>query len=88
MANDTHPPKRPARRGFLKAGGAAVAAGASLSAASVAHAALGKPQAHTDDPYLAVEPFFGEHQGGIVMTPAGDGFYYVQDDVNTLVLAK
>ena len=25
---------------------------------------------------------------GIVMTPAGDGFYYVQDDVNTLVLAK
>ncbi|WP_019939282.1 YncE family protein [Bordetella sp. FB-8] len=25
---------------------------------------------------------------GIAMTPAGDGFYYVQDDVNTLVLAK
>ncbi|MEW6339952.1 MAG: hypothetical protein AB1704_04570 [Pseudomonadota bacterium] len=25
---------------------------------------------------------------GIVMTPAGDGFYYVEDDVNTLVLAK
>jgi len=24
---------------------------------------------------------------GIAMTPAGDGFYYVQDDVNTLVLA-
>jgi hypothetical protein len=25
---------------------------------------------------------------GIAMTPEGDGFYYVQDDVNTLVLAK
>ncbi|KVC46975.1 hypothetical protein WS58_00135 [Burkholderia pseudomultivorans] len=25
---------------------------------------------------------------GIAMTPAGDGFYYVQDDVNTLMLAK
>jgi hypothetical protein len=24
---------------------------------------------------------------GIVMTPAGDGFYYVEDDVNTVVLA-
>ncbi|MEX3982457.1 hypothetical protein AB4Y45_26140 [Paraburkholderia sp. EG287A] len=25
---------------------------------------------------------------GIALTPAGDGFYYVEDDVNTLVLAK
>ena len=25
---------------------------------------------------------------GIAMTPAGDGFYYVEDDVNTLVLAR
>lgn len=25
---------------------------------------------------------------GIAMTPEGDGFYYVQDDVNTLVLAR
>jgi len=25
---------------------------------------------------------------GIAMTPSGDGFYYVEDDVNTLVLAK
>ncbi|MGG1948093.1 hypothetical protein AB1286_25360 [Trinickia sp. NRRL B-1857] len=25
---------------------------------------------------------------GIAMTPQGDGFYYVEDDVNTLVLAK
>jgi sugar lactone lactonase YvrE len=25
---------------------------------------------------------------GIVMTPSGDGFYYVEDDMNTLVLAQ
>jgi len=25
---------------------------------------------------------------GIVMTPEGDGFYYVEDDMNTLVIAK
>ncbi|MEX3964804.1 hypothetical protein AB4Y42_21745 [Paraburkholderia sp. EG286B] len=25
---------------------------------------------------------------GLALTPAGDGFYYVEDDVNTLVLAK
>ncbi|HIH2761194.1 TPA: hypothetical protein ACYLM8_008171, partial [Burkholderia lata] len=25
---------------------------------------------------------------GIAMTPEGDGFYYVADDVNTLLLAK
>jgi DNA-binding beta-propeller fold protein YncE len=25
---------------------------------------------------------------GLAMTPEGDGFYYVEDDVNTLVLAK
>jgi len=25
---------------------------------------------------------------GITMTPEGDGFYYVEDDVNMLVLAK
>ena len=24
---------------------------------------------------------------GLVMTPAGDGFYYVEDDMNTVVLA-
>jgi deferrochelatase/peroxidase EfeB len=70
MTNDNNPPTRPARRGFLKAGGAAVAAGASLGATGAAQAALSKPQAHAgdphQDPYLAVEPFFGKHQGGIV----------------------
>ncbi len=25
---------------------------------------------------------------GIAMTPSGDGFYYVEDDVNNLVLAR
>ena len=25
---------------------------------------------------------------GIAITPEGDGFYYVEDDVNTLVLAR
>ena len=25
---------------------------------------------------------------GIAMTPAGDGFYYVEDEVNTLVIAR
>ncbi|MEW6339953.1 MAG: iron uptake transporter deferrochelatase/peroxidase subunit [Pseudomonadota bacterium] len=70
MTTDDNPPTRPARRGFLKAGGAAVAAGASLGATGVAQAALSKPQGHAgdphQDPYLAVEPFFGEHQSGIV----------------------
>jgi deferrochelatase/peroxidase EfeB len=82
MANNTNPPTRPARRGFLKAGGAAVAAGASLSAAGVAHAALSKSQAHTDDPHLAVEPFFGEHQGGIV-TPQQAHIYVAALDLTT-----
>ncbi|MFL9868741.1 Dyp-type peroxidase [Paraburkholderia fungorum] len=64
MANDQ--PPRPSRRGFLKAGSAAVAAGASLGATGVAQAALGKTPAHAADPTQAVEPFYGLHQGGIV----------------------
>jgi len=82
MANDTNPPTRPARRGFLKAGGAAVAAGASLSATGVAHAARSKSPAHAVDPYLAVEPFFGEHQGGIV-TPQQSHIYVAALDLTT-----
>jgi deferrochelatase/peroxidase EfeB len=86
MATDNTPPKRPTRRGFLKAGGAAVAAGASLGATGVAQAALGKPPAHAadphQDPYLAVEPFFGEHQGGIV-TPAQSHIYVAALDLTT-----
>ncbi|MFM0648897.1 Dyp-type peroxidase [Paraburkholderia bryophila] len=64
MAHDQ--PPRPSRRGFLKAGGAAVAAGASLGAAQVAQAALARTPAHSADPQLAVEPFYGLHQGGVV----------------------
>jgi deferrochelatase/peroxidase EfeB len=82
MANHNNPPTRPARRGFLKAGGAAVAAGASLSATGVAQAALGRTQAHADDPYLAVEPFFGEHQGGII-TPQQSHIYVAALDLTT-----
>jgi len=82
MANDNNPPTRPARRGFLKAGGAAVAAGASLSATGVAQAALGKTPTHADDPYLAVEPFFAEHQGGIV-TPQQAHTYVAALDLTT-----
>ena len=39
--------------------------GAAIGAANVGKAALAKP-ASVVDPQLAVEPFFGEHQGGIV----------------------
>lgn len=81
MANDNNLPKRPTRRGFLKAGGAAVAAGASLGAAGVAQAAV-KQHAHTDDPYLAVEPFFAEHQGGII-TPQQSHIYVAALDLTT-----
>jgi deferrochelatase/peroxidase EfeB len=81
MSNDNTPPKQPARRGFLKAGGAAVAAGASLGAAGVAQAAI-KPPAHAADPYLAVEPFFGTHQGGIV-TPQQSHVYVAALDLTT-----
>lgn len=82
MADDKNPPTRPARRGFLKAGGAAVAAGASLGATSVAHAALSKTPPHSDDPYLAVEPFFAEHQAGIV-TPQQSHTYVAALDLTT-----
>ena len=84
MANDSSPPSRPARRGFLKAGAATVAAGASLGTAGVAHAAtqaaLGKT--HADDPQQAVEPFFAPHQGGIV-TPQQSHTYVVALDLTT-----
>jgi deferrochelatase/peroxidase EfeB len=59
-------PAQPARRGFLKAGGAAVAAGASLAAPALAQAAAAKHPAPAADPMNAVEPFYAAHQGGIV----------------------
>jgi deferrochelatase/peroxidase EfeB len=80
MANDQ--PPRPSRRGFLKAGSAAVAAGASLGATGVAQAALGKTQAQAADPSMAVEPFYGLHQGGIV-TPQQSHTYVAALDLTT-----
>jgi deferrochelatase/peroxidase EfeB len=80
-------PERPTRRGFLKAGSAAVAAGATLGAGLVApgaaHAAVdAKKHAATTDPMLAVEPFYGEHQGGIV-TPQQAHTYVAAFDLTT-----
>ncbi|MFM0209222.1 iron uptake transporter deferrochelatase/peroxidase subunit [Paraburkholderia sediminicola] len=80
MANDQ--PPRPSRRGFLKAGSAAVAAGASLGATGVAQAALGKTPAQAADPTIAVEPFYGLHQGGIV-TPQQSHTYVAALDLTT-----
>ncbi|CAG4908757.1 iron uptake transporter deferrochelatase/peroxidase subunit [Paraburkholderia saeva] len=83
MANDNMPPSRPSRRGFLKAGGAAVAAGATLGATGVAQAAQAAPgKTHADDPQRAVEPFFGTHQGGIV-TPQQSHTYVAAFDLTT-----
>ncbi|CAG4894959.1 iron uptake transporter deferrochelatase/peroxidase subunit [Paraburkholderia gardini] len=83
MANDPTPPARPSRRGFLKAGGAAVAAGAGLGATGVAQAAQAAPgKPHADDPQRAVEPFFGAHQGGIV-TPQQSHTYVAAFDLTT-----
>jgi deferrochelatase/peroxidase EfeB len=63
-------PRHNARRGFLKASGAAVAAGATLGAALAqpqqAHAAETKHRMAAADPLAAVEPFYAPHQGGIV----------------------
>ncbi|CAD6555820.1 iron uptake transporter deferrochelatase/peroxidase subunit [Paraburkholderia metrosideri] len=80
MANDQ--PPRPSRRGFLKAGGAAVAAGASLGAGLAPQAALAKAPAHLADPQLAVEPFYGLHQAGIV-TPQQSHTYVAALDLTT-----
>ncbi|OAJ52368.1 peroxidase [Paraburkholderia ginsengiterrae] len=84
MSNDQ--PPRPSRRGFLKAGGAAVAAGASLgaglAASQAAQAATAKTAAHSADPQMAVEPFYGTHQGGIV-TPQQSHTYVAALDLTT-----
>jgi len=78
-------PPRPARRGFLKAGGAAVAAGAALGSAGIATAATEAKHAKQPmvaDPLQAVEPFFGAHQGGIV-TPQQSHTYVAAFDLTT-----
>jgi sugar lactone lactonase YvrE len=40
------------------------------------------------DPNKAQKPPGSGDLFGIAMTPAGDGFYFVEDEVNTLVLAR
>ncbi|MEC5404246.1 iron uptake transporter deferrochelatase/peroxidase subunit [Paraburkholderia sp. MPAMCS5] len=69
MTDHSSPPPRPSRRGFLKAGGAAVAAGASFATSGVAQAALTRTQA--DDMQRQIEPFYGAHQAGIVTAQQG-----------------
>ena len=87
-SDDTrNPPSRPARRGFLKAGAAlgaslGAATGAGLAASGQAQAAEAKHHAMAADPMLAVEPFYGEHQGGIV-TPQQAHTYVAAFDLTT-----
>ncbi|WP_342703717.1 iron uptake transporter deferrochelatase/peroxidase subunit [Burkholderia arboris] len=84
MADDLNPPPRPARRGFLKAGGAAVAAGLAAGTMPAARAADAAPavapgaHAHDDD----IEPFYGKHQGGIT-TPQQRNAYFTALDLAT-----
>ncbi|MCA7955877.1 Dyp-type peroxidase, partial [Burkholderia seminalis] len=84
MADDLNPPSRPARRGFLKAGGAAVAAGLAAGTMPAARAADAAPavapgaHAHDDD----IEPFYGKHQGGIT-TPQQRNAYFAALDLTT-----
>jgi deferrochelatase/peroxidase EfeB len=75
-----------ARRGFLgRAGGLAAAVGG-LAAAQAAQAAVGRPAADPAHAALAaksgVEPFWGEHQGGIT-TPQQDHTYFASFDLVT-----
>ena len=82
MAHDDPSPKHAARRAFLKAGAATAAAGA-LSAATTAHAATHAQRADArPDPLASIEPFFGEHQGGIV-TPQQSHTYAAAFDLTT-----
>ncbi|KWA75166.1 peroxidase [Burkholderia ubonensis] len=79
MTDELEQPPRPARRGFLKAGGAAVAAGlaaASMPAAHAADAPAPNAPAHND-----VEPFYGKHQGGIT-TPQQRHAYFAALDLS------
>lgn len=75
MAND----QGSSRRRFLKAG---VAASAAIGAGSVAHAATKAQFQQPVDPMTVVEPFFGEHQAGIV-TPQQSHVYVASLDLIT-----
>ncbi|MBN3819759.1 deferrochelatase/peroxidase EfeB, partial [Paraburkholderia sp. Se-20369] len=80
MADALDPPPRPARRGFLKAGGAAVAAG--LAAASTPAARAADTPAPAPDPHDGIEPFYGKHQGGITK-PQQRHAYFAALDLTT-----
>ncbi|CAB3761022.1 peroxidase [Burkholderia sp. MSh2] len=88
MADDLNRPPRPARRGFLKAGGAAVAAG--LAAASMPAAKAADAPAAAPAPAAAhdgVEPFYGKHQSGI-STPQQRHAYFAALDLTTAQRAE
>ena len=78
-------PARPTRRSFLKAGGAAVAAGAALGSAGIASAVEEKRHDLIADPMQVVEPFFAAHQGGIV-TPQQSHTYVAALDLTTTTM--
>lgn len=85
--SDAAEPAQPSRRGFLKAGGLAAAAGAGLGAAGLAQAALDKTPATAASSSKArtgamVEPFYGEHQSGVV-TPQQTYTYFAALDVTS-----
>lgn len=78
-----------ARRGFLKTGGMIAAAGASLGVAGLTQAATSKTTMRDASGTPAgersaarLEPFFGEHQSGIV-TPQQTYTYFAALDVTT-----
>ncbi|AOJ73239.1 MULTISPECIES: iron uptake transporter deferrochelatase/peroxidase subunit [Burkholderia] len=83
MADDLKAPPRPARRGFLKAGGAAVAAGLAASTMPAAKAADAPAAAAAQD---GVEPFYGTHQAGIA-TPQQRHAYFAALDLSATTRA-
>jgi deferrochelatase/peroxidase EfeB len=83
MSDDQTQAPRPTRRGFLKAGGAAVAAGLAATAMPAAKAA--DAPATSPSPMSAhdgVEPFYGKHQSGVA-TPQQRHAYFVALDLTT-----
>ncbi|AOJ84963.1 peroxidase [Burkholderia sp. MSMB617WGS] len=83
MADDLKAPPRPARRGFLKAGGAAVAASLAASTMPAAKAADAPAAAAAQD---GVEPFYGTHQAGIA-TPQQRHAYFAALDLSATTRA-
>ncbi|HEX7750758.1 MAG TPA: iron uptake transporter deferrochelatase/peroxidase subunit [Bordetella sp.] len=71
-------PQRPARRSFLKAGGAAAVSAGALSASAI----QAREAAAATTAARNIEPFYGEHQGGIV-TPQQSHAYVAALDLTT-----